>query len=61
MQELQREGLNVSLRSRHERLMPWTSVYVADTLGSASFSSQFDFVKCLNLNFEYLYVLSGIK
>ncbi|KAK9290132.1 hypothetical protein L1049_008298 [Liquidambar formosana] len=31
--ELQKEGSNVALRSRHEKLMPGTNIYVVDTLG----------------------------
>ncbi|XP_024038395.1 probable 3-deoxy-D-manno-octulosonic acid transferase, mitochondrial [Citrus clementina] len=33
VQKLQKEGEVVALRSRHEKLMPRTNVYVVDTLG----------------------------
>ncbi|KAL7264910.1 hypothetical protein ACSBR1_002793 [Camellia fascicularis] len=32
--ELQKEGVNVALRSRDDKLMPGTNIYVVDTLGS---------------------------
>ncbi|KAG8648627.1 probable 3-deoxy-D-manno-octulosonic acid transferase, mitochondrial [Manihot esculenta] len=32
-QELQKEGLNVALRSQHRRIMPGTQIYMVDTLG----------------------------
>lgn len=33
MQELQKGGQNVALRSQHKELIPGTSIYLADTLG----------------------------
>lgn len=33
MQELQKEGVSVALRSRDDKLMPGTNIYVVDTLG----------------------------
>lgn len=37
MQELQKEGVSVALRSRDDKLMPGTNIYVVDTLGSHIF------------------------
>lgn len=33
MQELQKEQLSVALRSRNDKIMPETNIYVVDTLG----------------------------
>ncbi|KAG8648632.1 hypothetical protein MANES_08G018900v8 [Manihot esculenta] len=41
-QELQKEGLNVALRSQHRRIMPGTQIYMVDTLGQ-KFSIFFPF------------------
>ena len=43
MQELQKEGLSVALRSRDEKLVSGTSIYVVDTLGLCFFSVPFFF------------------
>lgn len=33
MQELEKDGVRVALRSRHDKIMPGTNIYVVDTLG----------------------------
>lgn len=39
MQELQKNGIKVAVRSQHEKLLPGTNIYIVDTLGLPSFFS----------------------
>jgi 3-deoxy-D-manno-octulosonic-acid transferase len=43
VQELQKEGQNVALRSQHEKLEAGTNIYVVDTLG-ISFTNFFTII-----------------
>lgn len=48
MQELQKEGVSVALRSRDDKVMPGTNIYVVDTLGSHIFSRSLSCGICIS-------------
>lgn len=50
MQKVQKEGMSVALRSRDEKLVSGTSIYVVDTLGLCFFSVFFCFFHFLILS-----------
>lgn len=52
MQELQKNGIKVAVRSQHEKLLPGTNIYIVDTLGLPYFP---------RLIFTYIYLSKYLK
>lgn len=52
MQELQKNGIKVAVRSQHEKLFPGTNIYIVDTLGLPYFP---------HLIFTYIYLSKYLK